>query len=139
MIATGKFLEGVVLYFDDGTGEQDEMVFRIQSPENIKKKERLYWTLKAFINLYAQSSDLHEIPDWFIAVYMDILYINIKNMKSTKNIEQFVSFFHISFELIIKIFETLLFILKCYYIIIDIRRNEIIAKEKSCIKKERIT
>ena len=55
MIATGKFLEGVVLYFDEGNGEQEEIVFRIQM--NVIKKEHLYWTLKAFISLYAQSKD----------------------------------------------------------------------------------
>lgn len=55
MIATGKFLEGVVLYYEDGTGEQEEIVFRIQS--NPIKKERLFWTIKAFISLYAQSKD----------------------------------------------------------------------------------
>ena len=30
MIATGKFLEGVVLYYDDGRGDQEEIVFRIK-------------------------------------------------------------------------------------------------------------
>jgi hypothetical protein len=59
MIATGKFLEGVVLYYDDGYGEQEELVFRLRREE--KEKDSLYWTLKAFINLYAQSGEANTI------------------------------------------------------------------------------
>lgn len=61
MIATGKFLEGVVLYYDDGHGEQEEIVFRLQRDE--KEKEKLYWSLKAFISLHSQSGENHNIAE----------------------------------------------------------------------------
>lgn len=53
-MATGKFTEGVVLYYQNGSSveDQDEVVFRLQN--YAENKENLYWTLKGFINLYAQ-------------------------------------------------------------------------------------
>lgn len=52
-MATGKFTEGVVLYYQDGSEEdQDEIVFRLQN--NATARDDLYWTLKGFIGLYAQ-------------------------------------------------------------------------------------
>lgn len=49
LLATGKFLEGVVLYYQD-TDDQDEIVFRLRNDP--VAKENLYWTLKGFIGLY---------------------------------------------------------------------------------------
>ena len=51
LLATGKFSEGVVLYFQEGEEDsQDEMVFRMTRDQ--MSKENLYWTLKSFIGLY---------------------------------------------------------------------------------------
>ena len=54
LLATGKFLEGVVLYFQDEREDdsQDELVFRL-SKDNLAR-ENLYWTLKSFIALHVQ-------------------------------------------------------------------------------------
>lgn len=52
LMATGKFLEGVVLYFhsDDADDSQDEFVFKMTKDKIAR--ENLYWTLKSFIGLY---------------------------------------------------------------------------------------